>query len=295
VSVLPQPRVLQRERDLAPLVRLLSRLHVEGDYQHPGGMEWWLRRLVQDDFEVHLWYSGADVAAFVVDDAGFVIVRTGQPTLVTRAELLVWAEARLRARGRETIEISVDAADRALNRDLAAGGYESAGTGGAELVRALDALPPVPVLPPGYTMTTLETVDDDTYIALHRAAWSTHAPSSYRRELHDVVTAMPDFRRDMVPIVVAPDGTLAASCIGWIDVPSRSAEIEPLGTHPEHRRLGLATALVHEVARRARERGVRSIMVWGSHNNRAAIQTYTSAGHEPYRTVHELRKPLLTA
>jgi ribosomal protein S18 acetylase RimI-like enzyme len=255
-------------------------------------MEWWLRRLAQDDFDVHLWYVGADVAAFVVDDAGFVIVRTGQPQLITSVELLDWAEARLRERGRGTIEISVGAADRAANDDLAARGYMPAGTGGTELVRSLDAAPPKPVLPPGYTMTTLETVDDDAYVTLHRAAWSTHAPSSYRRELHDVVTAMPDFRRDMVPIVVAPDGTLAASCIGWIDVPSRSAEIEPLGTHPEHRRLGLATAIVHEVARRARERGARSIMVWGSHNNQPAIDTYTSAGHRPRRTVHELLKPL---
>jgi len=255
-------------------------------------MEWWLRRLVQEDFDVHLWYSGAEVAAFVVDDAGFVIVRTGRPDVISRAALLDWAEARGRARGRESIEISVDAADRVANKDLAARGYVSAETGGAELVRLLDAAPPEPVLRPGYTMTTLETVDDDAYVALHRAAWSTHAPSAYRRELHDVVTAMPDFRRDMVPIVVAPDGALAASCIGWLDVPSRSAEIEPLGTHPDHRRLGLATAIVHEVARRARERGARSIMVWGSHNNHAAIETYTSAGHEPRRSVHELRKPL---
>ena len=55
-----------------------------------------------------------------------------------------------------------------------------------------------------------------------------------------------DQSRDLV--VEAPDGTLAACCIAWWDPAARCAEIEPLGVLPEHRRLGLATAMCMAVA-----------------------------------------------
>jgi ribosomal protein S18 acetylase RimI-like enzyme len=271
---------------------MLSRLRRQGDHQHPGGIEWWLRRIVEDDFEAHVWYAGGELAAYALDDAGYVLLRSARPDLIARGALLDWAEARLRARAREAIEVSVAADDRAATDELAARGYAPTGTESVELVRDLDAAPTEVMLPAGYRMATLETVDDDAYVALHRSAWSTHAPSRYRRALHDVVTAMPDFRRDMVPVVVAPDGSLAAYCIGWLDAASGGAEIEPLGTDPAHRRRGLATAVVHEIGRRARERGARSIMVWGSHANAIAIHTYVSAGHARRRVVRDYRKPL---
>ncbi|HLZ48540.1 MAG TPA: GNAT family N-acetyltransferase, partial [Candidatus Limnocylindria bacterium] len=106
------------------------------------------------------------------------------------------------------------------------------------------------------------------------------------------VTAMPDFDRRLVPIVEAADGTLAASCIGWLDPRTGTVEIEPLGTRPEHRRLGLGRAIVDEVLRRAAERGARSVLVWGSHGNDAARRLYESAGLRSRRVLREYRRAL---
>jgi ribosomal protein S18 acetylase RimI-like enzyme len=60
---------------------------------------------------------------------------------------------------------------------------------------------------------------------------------------------------DLDLVAVAPDGSLAACCIAWLDPSTGVAEIEPLGVAPAHRRHGLAVALCLEVAARVRAVG----------------------------------------
>lgn len=57
------------------------------------------------------------------------------------------------------------------------------------------------------------------------------------------------YRRDLHVVAEAPDGRLAASCIGWLDPATGVAAIEPLGVHPEDHRRGLAGALCLYAAR----------------------------------------------
>ena len=290
-----EPRAFIRDRDLPRVLGLFVDLHAatpHPDYQHPGGIAWWLRRIVKDDFKVFIWDDGDDIAAFVIDDAGYVIPRTADNDVNSRLQLIAWAERSFRSSGRATIEVAAADDELELREALQARGYESSGSSSVELVFDIRAEPPPPVLPIGYRLVTLEDLSDDTYIDLHRAAWSTVRPSEYDRRLHDVVTSMPDFRRDMVPVVVAPDGTPAAYCIGWFDSRTHSVEIEPLGTHPAHRRLGLGRAIVRDIHHRSWVHGARSVIVWGSHGNVAATRLYRSSGMEPRRTVRDYRRVL---
>lgn len=50
----------------------------------------------------------------------------------------------------------------------------------------------------------------------------------------------PDYRKEHDLFIVAPDGTYAACCIVWYDDVNRVGHLEPLGTHPSYRRMGLA-------------------------------------------------------
>jgi ribosomal protein S18 acetylase RimI-like enzyme len=52
--------------------------------------------------------------------------------------------------------------------------------------------------------------------------------------------------------VEAPGGTTAASTIMWLDEANKTAEFEPVGTHPDYRRQGLARALMLHGMHRAR-------------------------------------------
>jgi GNAT superfamily N-acetyltransferase len=172
---------------------------------------------------------------------------------------------------------------------LASRGYATSDRDGYELV-ADASLPAVAVLPDGFRMISLTPALNERYVALHRAAWSRPGrPSTYDREQHERVTAMPDFRYELVPIVAAADGSLAAYCMSWFDPRSRSVEIEPLGTHPDFRRRGLARAIVHEVRRRAAALGASSVLVWGSSELPDAKALYESAGHRSRRMLRDYR------
>jgi len=282
-------------RDLPDLLAVVSRSRASNDphaFLHPGGLQWLLRWLGRRPFEVRQWRDGAALAGAIVDDGGYVMLVSADPSLERYLWLLDRAEEGVRARGGVTIEISAFDGDAALLEAIGARTYAPAGTYGDELVR--DRLDPSirPSLPDGFTMRWLEPELDDAYVALHRAAWSDTTPSTYSRVLHDAVTAMPDFDRRLVPIVVAPNGTLAAYCISWLDDRTKSVEIEPLGTHPAYRRLGLGRAIVDEVIRRAAERSATSVLVWGGHSNSVAKHLYESAGCRSRRALREYRRAL---
>jgi hypothetical protein len=52
------------------------------------------------------------------------------------------------------------------------------------------------------------------------------------------------YRGDLHILVEAPDGTMAASTIIWLDEANKTAQFEPVGTHPGYRRLRLGTAML---------------------------------------------------
>jgi GNAT superfamily N-acetyltransferase len=300
VTTLLEPRTLSPERDLVALLALVGRLRAGprgSSFLHPGGLQWLLRRMVNPDFAVRVWYDGAALVAFTVIDGDYAMPHA-DPDRADVLDVLAWTEDHMRSRGSASLEISVWDDDARVRDAMALRGYAPAGTFGPELVWTMRGEPPLPSLPGGYRFVAFTPEMDDAYVAMHRDAWSTIAPSPYRRELHDIVTSMPFFDRAMVPIVAAPDGTLAAYCIGWYDAVSRSTEIEPLGTRPAFRALGLAHAVVREVIHRSWQRGARSVMVWSTdpsaaaHVNVPAYRLYTTSGMTPARVIREYRRTL---
>jgi GNAT superfamily N-acetyltransferase len=190
--------------------------------------------------------------------------------------------------------VSVAEGDDVLQRVALARGYEPSERYGYELVYDLVGEPEAPQLPSGFEMISLTPVLADRYVALHRAAWSrVNAPSTYHRRQHEIVAAMPDFRYDLVPIVAASDGSLAAYCMSWWDPRSKSVEIEPLGTHPDFRRKGLARAIVREVFRRSWTLGATYVLVWGVSTNPEAKALYLSAGLRTRRVLRDYRLALV--
>ena len=85
-------------------------------------------------------------------------------------------------------------------------------------------------------------------------------PSAYSyRELQRA----PDYRKEHDLFIVAPDGTYAACCIVWCDEVSRVGHLEPLGTHPNYRRLGLAKQIQFEGMRRLQALGATHMPMTG--------------------------------
>jgi ribosomal protein S18 acetylase RimI-like enzyme len=153
-----------------------------------------------------------------------------------------------------------------------------------ELVNALDGPLQQPHLPPGFRMRSgPEAHEVDDYASMHRDAWGPR--STYTAAVHEHIASNPGYRRELNPVIVAPDGTCAASCICWLDATNRVGEIEPLGTRPSFRRMGLARAVVLEAINRLKIRGAATALVFGASINEPALRLYASAGFQPGRKI----------
>lgn len=160
--------------------------------------------------------------------------------------------------------VVLQAADAFALERWAAHGYRAdpAGLGDTGVwtqlnVRDLGDLEP-PVLPAGYRFRTADEAGPRAAVQAHVDAW---APSTYTAESYEGVRGAPPYRGDLHVLVEAPDGTMAASAIMWLDEVNRTAEFEPVGTHPGHRRRGIGRALLLHGMRRAREAGAARMTV----------------------------------
>ncbi|MFE9663736.1 GNAT family N-acetyltransferase [Streptomyces sp. NPDC005955] len=115
-----------------------------------------------------------------------------------------------------------------------------------------------PLLPDGFRFRTADEAGPEAAVRAHRDAW---APSTYTAEDYRGVRRTAGYRGDLHVLVEAPDGTMASSTIMWLDEANRTAEFEPVGTHPDYRRRGLGRAMLLHGMRLARAAGADRMTV----------------------------------
>ena len=146
-------------------------------------------------------------------------------------------------------------------------------------------------LPAGFTVRSLAgECEVETYVALHRAVFESKSMTIAWRAR---TLRHPDYRADLDLVAVAPDGRLAAFCIGWLDThlePDIRGQIEPLGVHPDFRHLGLGRAILSEGIRRLHLHGAEHIYVETDNYRNAALELYESVGFRVIRDVWVYRK-----
>jgi ribosomal protein S18 acetylase RimI-like enzyme len=211
----------------------------------------WLRRL---------WYSGDDVVAWgwaylprqvrlsdgsVQDVTGANLTYQVHPDHAELVhEVIDWYDGV--AVGLERT-VSPSAADEFALEQWAAHGYETdlsslGDTGSWTQLNERDLTDVEhPVLPDGFRFRTAEEAGPQAAVQAHLDAW---APSTYTAEGYEGVRQTAAYRGDLHILVEAPDGVMASSTIMWLDEANRTAEFEPVGTHPDYRRLGLGRAML---------------------------------------------------
>ena len=151
-----------------------------------------------------------------------------------------------------------------------------------------------PVLPDGYRFRTADEAGPEAAVQAHLDAWS---PSSYSAESYESVRQTPGYRGDLHVLVEAPDGTMASSAIMWLDEANKSAEFEPVGTHPDYRRQGIGRALILHGLHQARAAGAThaTVACKGAPGRPAARGLYYSVGFHPLSRDAPLIKPATVA
>jgi len=145
-------------------------------------------------------------------------------------------------------------------------------------------------LPPGYRHASVHWPDDvDRRVEAHRAAF---APSRMTRERYSLMRRQPNYAPDRDRLVVAADGVVAAFATAWWDPVARVGELEPVGTHPDHRRRGLARAACLRALQILDELGARHVVINTGRSNLAAEALYEGLGCALVATRRRYARPL---
>ena len=155
-------------------------------------------------------------------------------------------------------------ADVASVEALRACGFEAAEAGYRHHVRSLGDGRPIaqPKMPVGYRIRAVDPAADLAgRVALHRVVWD---PSKVTESSYGALTRHEPYRPDLDLVVEAPDGSFAAYALGWFDPIGRVGELEPVGTHPAHRRRGLARAVCLAALRRLADVGAETAVIYSA-------------------------------
>jgi mycothiol synthase len=124
---------------------------------------------------------------------------------------------------------------------------------------------PEPDLPEGYALHSMaDEVDIEKRREIFGRGFDHEDPKEWPCAFaYEELMRAPDYRKEHDLFIVAADGTYAACAIVWFDEPNSVGHLEPLGTHPEHRRKGLAEQILWEGIRRLKAQGARWMPMTG--------------------------------
>jgi len=255
-------------------------------------------RALEDVGNVGLWEDDEGrLQAFVVRQPAFLVLDTAYTSAAKEdgIETLVleWAIQHFSQLARERghsfydyIEVRENQVDKIAF--LRQHGFMLASWHVVHMQRSLAGAIPEPQLLPGFTIRPLAGEKEvKAYVDLHQTVFdSTNMTAAWCRRL----LQSPQYNPELNLVVVAPDGSLAAFCTCWLNQTQgarrgKEAQIEPLGTHPHFRQLGLARAIQMECFRRLKALGVDTIYVETHSFSRPALELYKAVG---FRIVHKI-------
>jgi ribosomal protein S18 acetylase RimI-like enzyme len=263
--------------------------------QHVGDLDWWMHQHEHTRHEaarrIRLWFEGDELVgwAWLEPPAGLdFLIHPDHRSGALLAEMLDWLEEGARAAvetGTAVSELSVFAIehDTATVDILEQRGYRKTDHYDVHTTRPLDSELPNVVLPDGFAVRHMRGEGDlARRVDVHRAAF---APSKLTEESYRNVMRSAAYRPDLDMVVVAPDGAFASYCLCWYDAANGVGEFEPVGTHPDYQRRGLARAVSAAALHRLRELGADTAIVYYSWEGAGLL--YESLG---FREITRLRK-----
>lgn len=164
-------------------------------------------------------------------------------------------------------------------------GFEMGPVYGILRIRPVDAPIPDFAPPEGFEIRSVikeidfERIAEAIRVIFGHGEWFT-------AEVLERIASCSFYNEDLDLVMVAPDGDIASFCTFRVDPPSRITELEPLGTHPDYRGLGLAKALLCEGFRRLRRYNPTLLYIGGAADTPAANRLYESVGFSKENVYH---------
>lgn len=181
-------------------------------------------------------------------------------------EMFQFAEDRLSqvVEGRRILQLRIPAGDERREAVARQRGYTLLPEGETFMSLPIDGIVGDPTLPPGFILKDGTQVSDEEKALAHVTAfeyqgtdYATRTPACYR-ELRQAPDYRPEF--DLYAVHEA-SGEIASFGLWWLDPVNHIAVLEPLGTNPKFRQLGLARAVIAAALQRLAAAGVTEAFV----------------------------------
>jgi GNAT superfamily N-acetyltransferase len=216
-----------------------------------GQIAWWAASIPHGETEARLWREGGRLVGWGWLTGGTELEFDVRPShRHVLDEILDWAQP-------DELLVRADHEDAIVRVEAHGLVHDPAAPWIRLNARALDEIE-APRLPAGYRLRTVEERDWSSRVEAHRSAFH---PSRLRDDVYAFVRATPAYRVDLDCVVEAPDGSIAAYTLAWLDEVNHVGELEPVGTHADQRRLGLARAVGLFALGRLRDLGATSALV----------------------------------
>jgi GNAT superfamily N-acetyltransferase len=268
-----------------------------------GDLAWRLHRAstVRPEANIRLWQD--DYAGNLIGFAWFIPNGDLELVVYPRAwctaivpDMLTWGGDRLQAPGatdrpgRALVAWSLQS-NSPLNCALTQSGLVPNGHTYLHLARPLSAeLVVRPTVPRGYSLREIGGPGEAApRAALHRAAFphSHITPEGYARMM-----TTRHYRTGLDIVAVSPQGDFAAMALAWFDAENKTGELEPVGTHPNHRRKNLARATCEEAMRRLWALGAETVVVYAEAENIPSVSLYRGLGFAIVDTNRGFARPV---
>jgi GNAT superfamily N-acetyltransferase len=265
--------------------------------EHSGDLNWaaYMHSQMNPQRDTRLWWDGATLAAWATSNKyglTFALSYAQRENLVLLRRILAWAKDHVRAISPDGVppeEFSTGCFASHLPHAcmLTELGFTPSQENSLVVNARLLSVPiPDLALPAGVVIRPPEGEHElDRRAQLHATVWH---PSKVTPEGYRITRSAPGYDATLDMVAVMPEGRLCAYCICWPEQATGTCEFEPVGTHPDHRRKGLASAVMYAAMRRAREIGLRTALVYCKEKN---LPFYQSLGFNPIDRTVEYVKP----
>lgn len=261
----------------------------------PGGTEY----LDEEDEYLKIWESVNDeriIALTYTKPSGECWVSIHPDFMREFKGIVRWMENRVRKLNTAEMEelkiaLVVDDDDKERITSVKELGFQKGEIYGDKQVRPIDAPVPDYILPEGYTIQHAVVEEDHIEYREVQKAVFPHIKDMSRDQLL-LYSRASFYKEDLDIVAVDPDGSFAAFCTVRMDPFSKIAELEPVGTHPEYRKLGLGKSVICEGLKRLEKYNPSALVIIGAAPSEGARRLYESAGFVNEGTLHYWVKPL---
>lgn len=259
--------------------------------------------MVQDN--TRLWFSADDrLVGFAFVDHYQNLRFEFDPQVVSpgiESETVVWGEACIRRAMQASGEsLTLNASCRDDDTDRIAllewHGFVQKALHLLHMTRSLHEPIPTPQLPKGFSIRHVTGEHEaEALVALHHAAFGTEAMTVEERL---AMMRVPDYDAELDLVAVAPDGRLAAYCMCSISQEENARTgrnegyTDPVATHPDSQRHGLAKALLLTGLYTLKQQGMDTALLGTSSENVAMQRTAQAVGFRVQSTTLRFSKPV---